>query len=887
MTPRSDPPRLPGWIERLARIALPSAYAEEMIGDLQEGFARRSGQPGPALRWALGQVVRSLPASLRLRIRLRADSRTSGTRMESLLKDLRFGFRGLRRTPGFAVVATLTLALAVGVNTSVFSLVSAIVFADLPMQETETVSILRSNNAELGVERGLVSVADFLDLRERATSFESIDATTERPWVMSDGDRPERVAGLAITPGMPEAWRLPPTLGRSFAEEESAPGAPDVVMLSHTYWQSRFGGRPDVIGETLRLDGRDHTVIGVMNEKFEFASFAQAQLLTPLRLDRGDASRSSRSLFVTGRLHPGVSHDAARGEVARIGRQLEAEYPGENRGWGLASLTAREALVNDESNRILLLLQLTVGMVILIACANVANMLLARATARRRELAVRSALGAGRSRLVRQMLTESLVISVAACALGLAFARGLNDALVRISSGAELAFVMAEIDGKVLAFTLAISVLTPLLFGLLPALRASREASAGVLRDGRSSDGGRAGKRLRAALVTTQVAMALTLMIVATLITRTVVHLTTQPLGYDEAGLLTASVSLPEAYDDPESRSIFFDEARRAISTSLGGDEVVVADGLPGIRPNPLTPFDIEGAEPTNYRASPFARLVTMSPSALGLLGIPVASGRGFQAQDRSDAPRVAIVSRELAQRHWPDTDPIGRRIRVSGSDEWVEIVGVASDVGVSPTSEGSSVQPPRNLYLSAAQFPPRSMYLVTRTDLPTETAAAAVREAVWSVDGDLPVDRVQTASSMLKEARGSSRGLLTLFLTFAVFALLMASIGIYGVMSYSVEQRRSEMGVRLALGADVSNVRWLVLRQGGRLLLIGLCVGWLAGLAMSRLLASVVVGVSATDPLTFIAMPALLGLVALVANWIPAVRATRTNPAGALRDGA
>ncbi len=806
--------------------------------------------------------------------------------MDALRKDLRYGLRTLLRTPGFAIVSTLTLALAVGVNTSVFSLVNAIVFADLPMQDIETVSIMRSSNAELGIDRGLISEADFLDLRERTSLFESIDATRERPWVMAAGDRPERVTGLSLTAGTPEAWRLPPALGRTFGADEGSADGPDVVMLSHGFWTSRFGQRRDVLGETLRLDGRDHTIVGVMSEKLAFASLAQAQVITPLRLERVTASRGERTLFVTGRLRTGVTQEQAAREVERIGTQLAADHPTENRGWGIASLTGREALVNDESNRILLMLQLTVGMVILIACANVANMLLARATARRRELAVRSALGAGRSRLVRQMLTESLVISLGACVLGLAFARALNDALVRISSGVELAFVMAEIDGRVLAFTLAVSVLTPLLFGLLPALRASRVASAGVLRDGRSSDGGRAGKRLRSALATTQIALALSLMIVATLVTRTVLHLTTQPLGYDDAGLVTARIVLPEQYADAEARRVFFDEARSAIAEAAGSGDAVVIDQVPGVRPGAPTPFEVAGADPAFDRAAPVARAFTVSNGTLDLLGVPIHSGRGFSEVDRIDAPRVAVVGRALAQRYWPNSDPIGQRIRLSGTEEWLEIVGIAGDVGTSPQSEGSGLAPSPNVYLSADQFPPHSALLVARSPLAPEAVSGPMREAIWSVDADLPVDRVQTVADMRREARGSNMGLLTLFLTFAVFALLMSAIGIYGVMSYSVAQRRNEMGVRLALGADVADVRWLVLRQGGRLLVVGLTIGWLAGFALSRLLASVVVGVSATDPLTFTAMPALLAMVALTANWIPAVRATRTNPVGALRDG-
>ena len=808
-----------------------------------------------------------------------------GHGMDMLKQDLRFAWRSLRKSPGFAAVATVTLALAIGVNTSIFSIISAIVFADLPMQEHQTAVMIRGVNPELGVEQGSVSPADFLDLRERTRSFSSLSALTEGRWVLTGQDRPERVTGIRMTPGTTETWRLPPALGRAFTSEEATPGSGRVAMLTHGFWQSRFDGDPDVLGRSLTLDGVEHTVVGVMSPTFEFASFRQAQVLVPLSFDRAGSSRSERNLFVSGRLAPGVTQEMATEEVARIGRNLAEEHPETNAGWTLRSASVMDSLMNSSGRRMMLLLQLTVGMVILIACANVANMLLARATNRSREMAVRTALGAGRGHLVRQLLTESVLISLGAAILGVAVAFGLNDALVWISAGAEEAFRMAEIDGKVLAFTLLVSLGAPLVFGLVPALRASAAGPAATLRNGRTDEGGRSGSRARGVLVTAQVSLALTLMIVAGLLARSVVKMNLSSLGYSVDGLLTVRVDLPEnRYRDEGDVVRFFEEAREALSSLPAFEGVTLVSSLPGIDPGLQRPVEIEGIDVVEGRSAPSASILAVGPDLFRTLDLPLVGGRGLSENDDEASIPVAVVGRALAERFWGSEDAVGRRLRTVGREEWIQVVGVVADVGRGREMDDRGSAP--NIYVPFRQDGRRGMYLVGRVEGEAAAATGPVRDALWSVDGDLPVGPVRTMARAEYERSAPNYAIISLFGIFALFALGMAAVGIYGVMAYSVSRRKTEIGVRMALGAETSRVRTMILGQGARLLAVGLVLGLVLSFLVSGLLRGLVFGISATDPMTFVGIPVLLASVALVANLIPAIRATRMDPARTLREG-
>jgi len=876
---RPHPPRIAG---RLLALLLPWHYRDVHLGDLEEGFRRRTELGRPANRWYWRQVRRSIPAALALRYQTRNDHKLEpGASMRTIGQDLRYAFRTLWNSPAFAIVSTLTLALAIGVNTSIFSLVSAIIFADLPMLESARVQVVRGVNAELEITRDSVSPADYMDLVERSRSFESLSALSSGQWVLTGGDQPIRVSGLRFTVGLLETWKLPPVLGRSFAEGEDRRGAEPVAMLTHGFWQDRYGGRTDVIGETIRLDGQEHTIVGVTHPKLEFANFSTAQVVTPLILNRGEPNRSDRSLFVSGRLAAGVTHEMATAEVRQIGMDLAAEHPAQNSGWGLGSAPVMESLIDDDGITIMLLLQLTVGMVILLACANVANMLLARSTARARELAVRSALGAGRARLIRQLLTESMLISLAAAGLGLGFAYALNETLIWISAGTEQIFLMAEFNGKVLAFTLLVSLVAPLGFGLFPALRASSSGPAAALRDGRSGDGGRSGKRARSALVSAQVALALTLMIVATLLTRTVINLQTRPLGFVVDGLLAVQLDLPDnGYEDPGSRVQFFESAREEMSGVPGVGRVELTAVIPAAGVGSRRSLTIEGREEVEGRAAPNGRFVAVSAGYFDLIGLPILHGRAFTEADNRSSFNVAILSKAITDRYWNDQDPVGGRVQLVGSEEWLQVVGVVSDV----RDAGDNDRGSPDIYVPHPQDARSSMYLVTRTTADPAGLAGPIRDAIWRVDPNQPIDRILTMERAQYLSASSNFALLTLFVTFALFALFMAALGIYGVMAYSVSQRRQEIGLRMALGAETGTVRWMVVSQGARMLAVGIVVGLIAAFAVSRMLGALVFGITALDPLTFIGVPLVLAGVALVANLVPALRATRVDPAEALR---
>lgn len=801
--------------------------------------------------------------------------------MSGLLQDLRFTLRALRRAPAFALVATGTLALAIGVNSAIFSLVSEIVFADLPMRDVETVAVIRGVNRELGIDQGSVSVPGFIDLRERATSFAAMAALANEQHVLTGDGEPVRLTGYRITANMLDVWRLPPVLGRSFAPGEDQPGAPPVALISYPFWQGRFAGSPDAIGSTLRLDGIAHTVVGVTSPDMGFADFGRAQVWTPLVLDRTGPSRDQRELFVTARLAPGVTQERATREVAAIGSSLAAEHPETDAGWELWSAPVMTSLLGDEGKVIMLMLILTVTAVVLIACANVANMLLARASAREAELAVRGALGAGRGRLVRQLLTENLVISLVAGGLGLGLARLLLDFLVRVSNGQEELFMMAELDGRVVGFTLLVALVAPLLFGGLPALRATLGA-VGALREARSAGGGRSARRVRTFLAGAQVSLALSLMVVAGLLTRTIINLQTRDLGFDPAGLMTAFVDLPESsYPDPDARVRFFEEAREAVSGIPTVRGVELSSAIPLADFGDYRGLQIEGRPEPAERARPLIEVLTVSPGYASMVGLPVIAGRGLGEDDDAEAARVALLSKEVAERYWPDSSPLGTRIRWTTEGPWVEVVGVVQDVA---TLADNDQRPAQAVYVPYAQNPVAGTYLVVRTAADPAAFAGPLREAIWSLDRDQPVDRVRSMVQAQYDAGAGGVALVSLFAIFAVFALAMAVIGIYGVMSYGVSQRRAEIGLRIALGAESRDVSGMVLGQGLKVVVGGVAVGLPVAWLLSRLLEGAVYGVSTSDPLVFVGVPGILGLTATVAILVPAIRASRAQPVEVLR---
>ena len=877
-----EPPR---WAELFLAALLPRRYRDQHVGDLSEGYHAREKRVGPAAarRWYRRQVLTSLGPALWLRVRHSHLTKASESGfMEQLWQDLRYGVRAMVKNPGFAIVSTTTLALAVGVNTAIFSLVSIMAFADLPMQDADGVAYVWMTDATTGQSHVYLSHQDLVDLRENS-SFESLVGLERGSTILTGSDDPVRVETGLLTGDLWASWRLPMAIGRGFRSDEDQPGGPRVVVLAYGFWQERYAGSLDVLDRILRVNGREHTVVGVASPLMEFGDLAKISLWLPAAESRTGGDRAARRLRVSGRLRPGVPIEQANQEMAAMGERLSVRYPETNGPFGVHVLDVKDSLMGESLATIFLLMSLSVTFVLLIACANVANMLLARSTSRARELAVREALGAGRGRIVRQLLTESLLISVAAGLIGLALAHGIMRLMVFITRGQELLFTMATLDREVLGFTLIVTMAAPLAFGLIPALRASRSDLSSTLKEGRArGGGGRRGGRVRGFLVVSQISLALVLMILAGVAARSVMAIGTLDRGFDGSNVLSMIVELPEGeYSDDESVLQFFDKLLVSASAIPDAEAVALVNTRPGFSSQQA--FEIEGKPVVDDRDQPRAARTIASPGYLDLLRIPLLRGRNFNARDGRSTVGVAVVNRAAVDKYWPGEDPIGQRVRLGPeSEEWLEIVGVAGGTEFSAT--GPSMAHVPQIYMPAGQRPGRSMTLMIRTRTEPTSAVTAARSAVAFVDPNQPVDDVRTMEQYSYDMRSSDYAIIALFVTFALFALAMAAMGIYGVMSYMVSERTAEISLRMALGAERGNVLRMILYEGSRLMVLGTGVGVVGALLMSRIMATKVVGVSERDPLTFIGVPVVLALVALIAICVPALRATRVAPMQAMR---
>jgi putative ABC transport system permease protein len=880
-------PSSPGLPRALLAALLPRRYRDNQLGDLEEEFRVRGRRDGwrSARRWYWIQAVTSLPGSglLRYREERAAEGGRARPWMDRSVQDLRYAVRSLAKSPQYASIATFTLALAIGVNTSIFSLVNQILFIELPMEDPQEVYWVWSVNNEARSDITPLSLADFRDYRERARSFESLAALVQDQMILSGVDRPERITVARVTANLFEVWGDQPVLGRAFAPGEDQIGAPRVAVITHSMWENRFGSDPGVLGGTIRLNDRDYSIVGVGSRRLEVGNLGRAALWIPLEMGSSGADRERRTALITGRLAAGVSLAEARAEGARIGDQLAVEHPVTNRGWALQVRTTEDSLLGDNAAAAVTLLVLTVGFVLLIACANVANLVLVRASARVRELAVRSALGAGRARLVRQLLTENLLVAVTAGAIGIGMAYALLRGLVLVTRGREVLFNIATIDQRVLIFTLAVSLATPLLFGLLPAWVAVRADLADSLRSGERGGEGTRVNRAKGALVVTQVAMALSLMLMTGLLVRSEVDAQRVDLGFDSEGVLSMVLQLPDASYDAAAASRFFEQLEDRVRGLPGVRAVALAGGRPGPSLPGGAAFAIEGRGDVAGDDMPTASTVVVTGSYFGVLRIPILRGRAFGDRDGPETAPVAIVNRETAERFWAGGDVLGQRIRL-GSDgvgPWRQVVGVVENIAAG--SDASNPHVPQ-IYVPVAQASRTSLVLFARAEGDERVLADPIRRAVWAIDPRQPVDDVRTMSDVVYDLNSVEYALITLFVTFALFALVMAATGVYGVMSFMVSQRRREIGIRLALGAKRASVLRMVMWQGGKLLVIGSLFGLAAGSLLSRLAASLLTSVGPVDPVTYLGVPVILLGTALVANVIPARRATRIDPMTTLR---
>jgi putative ABC transport system permease protein len=800
--------------------------------------------------------------------------------MRTLWQDLRHSARMLMKKPGFTLIVILTLALGVGANTAIFSVVNAVLLRPLPYQNPDRLVRLWESNTKRGLPEGAASAPNFEDWRKRNQVFEQLAAQETTTYNLTGGGEPERVAAANVTANLFPTLGVSPALGRNFLPEEEQGGGGQVALLSYGLWQRRFGADPKLIGRSIQLNGAAYTVVGVMPDGFQFPQ--GIALWTPLVLDPAvfpwRADRSNHNLSVIGRLKPGVSLAEAQAAMDTLTRQLEQEYPASNAGWGARLRTFYDWLLPEELRRAFWVLLGAVGFMLLIVCANVANLLLARATSRRREVAIRSALGASRARLMRQFFTESMLLALLGGVAGLLFAWWGMDLLVTSLPQNVPRLNDVRLDSRVLGFTLSISMLASVIFGLAPALQASRANLSASFKEGGGATGG-ARRRMRHALVVVEIALAVTLLIGAGLLAQSFVRLGRVAFGFDSENLLAMQTALPVAqYREKNQQAAFYRQALERIRVLPGvvGASAVIWPALGG--GNWAMEVTIEG-RPEAKSAALSASARAVMPNFFGTMRIPILRGRDFTEQDDENSTSI-IISDAMARRFWPNEDPIGKRFRPGVFNSWMTVVGVVGDVrDIRPDQE-----PAPAFYFSAPYLDFRAVTILVRGAGNPESLTASVRAEIAAMDRNLPVYNIRTMSAILSRATDQPRFQATLLGLFALVALILATMGVYGVMSYAVTQRAPEIGVRMALGAQRRDVLKLILGGGMAVALSGVTIGLLASIALTRLLKSLLFGVSATDPLTFGLIALLLILAALLACWIPARRATKVDPIIALR---
>jgi putative ABC transport system permease protein len=798
--------------------------------------------------------------------------------METLLRDIRYGVRSLLKRPGFTAIALVALALGIGANTAIFSLVNAVLLRPLPFAEPDRL-VWMWGNIKGGSNRASVSPLDFLDFRQQNSTFEQFAASLSVPARLNltgDGE-PERLEASAVTGNYFQALGAQPAFGRTFQLENEKTGNDQVAVLSYAFWQKRFAGDPNILNKTITLDGKSCAVLGVMPAGFSFPR--AADVWVPLNFDSSPGMKQRKAHFLRpiGKLKAGVTLAQAQADTDAVARHLEEQYPDTNTGWNLRLVSLREQLVGNTRPTLFILFG-AVGFVLLIACANVANLLLVRAAGRHREIAVRTAMGAGRWRIVRQMITESVLLALAGGALGALLAVWGVELLVALGDGSIPLTAQVRIDATVLGFTLLVSVITGVLFGLAPAVRTMNLNLSEALKEGgRSGSEGAHRNRTRSVLVVLESAIAVVLLIGAGLLIRSLMRLQDTNPGFDPQNVLTMGVSLPGAkYGDDEKPGSFFADLESRVSGLPGVEAVGLVSELPlSGQPNDM-PYTVAGRPASDDQSfdDDFRRVNSRYFSALK---IPFLRGRNFTDQEVRQGAKVVIISELLARQVFPNEEPLGKRLIMSFGNQAFEIIGVVGDL----RHRALEREPAAAMYMPAYE---RSMNVVVRSSGDPAALAAAVRKQVFEIDPNQPVSDVRTMKQWLDSSVAEPRYRTTLLSLFALVALLLASTGIYGVMSYSVSQRTHEIGVRMALGARRFDVLRLVVRQGMALVIVGVAIGLAGAFALTRLMESLLFGVTAKDPFTFVAVAALLSLVAFVACYLPARRATKVDPLTALR---
>ncbi len=796
-------------------------------------------------------------------------------------RDVRYALRMLLRAPAFSLIAVMTFAVGIGINTAVFNVVNGVLLRPLPYPDAGEITLLWLDNRRQGIKEDITSYPNYVDWRDQSTSYAHMAGFTPAAFTLIGDGEPERLQGASVSASFFDVMRIAPVMGRVFTAENEAEGRDTVVVISHGFWQRRFGGARDVLGKTLALSGRTYEVIGVMPPALKWPDRAELwRPLAPSQQLRG--ARNSFWLPVIGRLKPGVSPESAQNEMHQIGNRLEEKFPA-NKGYGINVVPLQRQLVGNIERPLMVLLA-AVGFVLLIACANLANLMLGRTSARRRELAIRTALGAGRARLVRQIVTETFVLALLGGVVGVMLAYWATGFFVKLGGESIPRPDAIAMDASVLGFALLLASISALLSGLFPALQASRRKIVDHLREGARQGTGVASRRTRNILVAAEVALALILLTGAGLLIRTLVTMQQVERGFRPENVAMMTVIVPtSAYPQPPAVRSFYTQLLERVRALPGVESA--ATGTAVLQPivTSSTIFSIEGTPNPPPEQQVEYPVETVSPGYFETIGMTMASGRGFNDSDHADAPRVVVINETFARQSWPGQDPIGRRIR-PGDDTsqapWMTIVGVIRDAHRSEVTQ--SIRP--EVYLSATQATPRSQILFVRTSGDPTAIVPAVRRAIQTLDARIPVFDVTTLESQLARTLTQPRFQAVLLAGFAGIALLLATIGIYGVTAHAVGQRTQEVGIRMAMGAARRDVLILLIAQHLRPALIGLVLGLVGALVLSRSLQSLLFGVRATDPLTFTLVGVVLVLVAGAACWIPARRATRIDPLTALR---
>jgi putative ABC transport system permease protein len=817
--------------------------------------------------------------------------------------DLRFGIRWFRKDAPLALLVVLTLAIGIGATTAIFSVVNAVLLRPLPFADADRLVVVWKTNVSQGYPVYYVSAPDYADFRDQNTVLERMAAFFPQPLNLTGHGDPEQLHGVFVTPSLFSLLGVQAGLGRVFLAQEESPGHDHVALVSHALWQRRFDSDPTLVGKSITLEGAPYVVVGIMPSRFDYPPFFDLHggvhsrppdVWLPLDLKAGKilgmdiSSRGALSFEILGRLRPGVSLPKAQANLDTINARLEQEYPETNKDWGV-TVVHLAAQLTGKIREALLLLLAAVAFVLAIGCVNAANLLLARAVARQREIAIRSALGASRRRLLRQLLTESVLLALMGGGLGLALAYGGTRLLIHLSPATIPRLAQSVVDGRVLAFTLLVAVLTGGIFGLAPALQASKPNLTEALKEGSPAAAGGFGRlRLRNLLVVSEVALSFVLLIGAGLMMRSFVRLRAVNPGFDPHQRLSFMVRLsPERYPDRTSRPNFFKEVLHRVEALPGVESAGGIDGLPFGGGVGSYTFNIEGQPEVLPSERPIASYHVVTPGFFRTMGIPVVKGRNFSEQDDRLRPGVAVVNETMARRFFLGQDPIGSRINFMDPPAppvWLQVIGVVGDVHYDALDQTAGA----DVYASYLQaypiFPSYYMALVVRTAIAPASLASAVRHEVRAVDKDQPVDAIRTVDDYLSASVSKQRFALVWLSVFAGMAMTLAVLGIYGVISHGVGQRTREIGVRMALGAQPADVLKLILRQSAGLTLVGAGIGLLVSLGLTRAISGLLYGARASDAAVYLAVPTVLVAAATVAAYFPARRATGVAPTVALR---